>query len=214
MTHFAAVPITFSTLDEATRLLVRLAAVIAAADEAAVREALESSRGVIPAAWVEELILQSYLFCGFPRSLNAMREWRRLTGLAAPEVFDETGPEDWRLRGEATCRLVYGEMYEKLRVNIRGLHPELDEWMIVEGYGKVLSRPALDLARRELCIIAACAASAQDRQLHSHLHGALNVGVAPIVVTQIITALEDLVPSSSRESIRLLWRRVEASRRQ
>ena len=63
-------------------------------------------------------------------------------------------------------------MYDRLRENIRHLHPLLDDWMIDEGYGKVLSRPGLDLPRRELCIVAACAATGQDRQLHSHLHGA------------------------------------------
>ena len=209
MTSFAAQPITLSSLDDATRLLVRLAARIASGSESDMRAALAESRPIVPAEWVEELILQSYLFCGFPRSLNAMREWRRLTGSDAPDMAEGTGPEEWRRRGEVTCRLVYGEMYDRLRVNIRALHPELDEWMIVEGYGKVLSRPGLDLARRELCIVAACAASEQDRQLHSHLHGALNVGVAPSVVTEVVDALQDLVPESSRESIRLLWRRVE-----
>lgn len=212
MTSFAALPLTLATLDEPTRVLVRLAARVAAGDEPAIRAALAESRETVPVVWVEELILQSYLFSGFPRSLNAMREWRRLTGIAAPELADGTGPDEWRRRGEATCRLVYGEMYERLRVNIRALHPELDEWMIVEGYGKVLSRPGLDLPRRELCIIAACAASAQDRQLHSHLHGAVNVGVAPTVVTQVIDAIEDVVPDSSRASTRLLWKRVESSR--
>lgn len=212
MTSFASLPIALSTLDEPTRALVRLAAQIAAGDESAIRGALAASRAVVPASWVEELILQSYLFSGFPRTLNAMREWRRLTGIVAPEKGEGTGPAEWRRRGEATCRVVYGEMYERLRVNIRALHPELDEWMIVEGYGKVLSRPGLDLPRRELCIVAACAASAQDRQLHSHLHGALNVGVAPVVVTQVIDAVEDLVPESSRASTRLLWKRVEAGR--
>ena len=209
MTSFAALSITLSSLDDATRSLVRLAARIASGSESGMRAALTESRPIVPVAWVEELILQSYLFCGFPRSLNAMREWRRLTGSDAPDMAEGTGPEEWRRRGEATCRLVYGEMYDRLRVNIRALHPELDEWMIVEGYGKVLSRPGLDLARRELCIVAACAASEQDRQLHSHLHGALNVGVAPSVVTEVVDALQDLVPESSRESIRLLWRRVE-----
>jgi 4-carboxymuconolactone decarboxylase len=198
-----------STLDEPTRILVRLAARIAAGDESSMRAAFADARDVVPAQWVEELVLQSYLFSGFPRSLNAMREWRRLTGNTAPAVGEGSGPDEWRRRGEATCRLVYGEMYDRLRVNIRALHPELDEWMIVEGYGKVLSRPGLDLPRRELCIVAACAASAQERQLHSHLHGALNVGVAPSVVTQVIEAIEDLVPESSRDSVRLLWKRVE-----
>jgi 4-carboxymuconolactone decarboxylase len=137
-----------------------------------------------------------------------MREWRRLTGRPALAPADIGGPE-WRRRGEATCRLVYGAMYERLRVNIRALHPELDDWMIVEGYGKVLSRPGLDLARRELCIVAACAASAQDRQLHSHLHGALNVGVAPRTLTEALDALEGVVAEDRLASTRMLWRRVQ-----
>ena len=38
----------------------------------------------VPVPWVEEVILQSYLFAGFPRALNAAREWRRVSGVAAP----------------------------------------------------------------------------------------------------------------------------------
>jgi 4-carboxymuconolactone decarboxylase len=101
-------------------------------------------------------------------------------------------------------------MYDRLRVNIRGLHPELDDWMIVEGYGKVLSRPGLDLPRRELCIVAACAASEQARQLHSHLHGALNVGVPPSVLMDAVEALNGVVREQSLENTRLLARRVVA----
>jgi 4-carboxymuconolactone decarboxylase len=104
--------------------------------------------------------------------------------------------------------MVYGEMYERLRVNIRGLHPELDEWMIVEGYGKVLSRPGLDLARRELCIVAACAATKQDRQLHSHLHGALNVGVAAKTLHDAIESLVGVIDAGAVASARMLLRRV------
>ena len=201
---------TLQALDDATRRLVRTAAVIAAGDELAIRQALADTVATVRREWVEELILQSYLFCGFPRSLNAMREWRRLTGERASLQAEPGDMEEWRRRGEETCRLVYGAMYERLRVNIRDLHPELDEWMIVEGYGKVLSRPGLDLARRELCIVAACVASKQDRQLHSHLHGTLNVGVAAQVVTEALDALVDEVPSSSIATARLLWRRVQS----
>ena len=101
MTSFAALPMTLSTLDEATRLLVRLAAQIAAGDESAIREGLSEAR-TVPAQWVEELILQSYLFSGFPRSLNAMREWRRLTGTEVQETSEGTGHDDWRRRVEVT----------------------------------------------------------------------------------------------------------------
>jgi len=209
MTSVSAVGVRLHTLDEATKQLVRLAAILAAGDEQAIRSALTDSVDAISPAWIEELILQSYLFCGFPRSLNAMREWRRLTGREEVARLEAADPELWRRRGEQTCRLVYGEMYDRLRVNIRALHPELDEWMIVEGYGKVLSRPGLDLPRRELCIVAACAASEQDRQLHSHLHGAVNVGVAPKVVTEALDELQNVLSPASLSNARLLWKRVQ-----
>ena len=198
-------------LDDATRHLVRLAALIAAATETSVRNALIHGSSAVPATWIEELILQSYLFAGFPRALNAMREWRRIAPAPDPTTLQERRDqtEDWIARGEETCRRVYGVMYDRLRVNIRSLHPLLDEWMIVEGYGKVLSRPGLDLARRELCIIAACAASRQDRQLHSHLRGALNVGVAPAVITDAIDALDAVIGSEAASAARLLWARVK-----
>jgi 4-carboxymuconolactone decarboxylase len=100
-------------------------------------------------------------------------------------------------------------MYERLRGNIRRLHPDLDDWMIVDGYGKVLSRPGLDLVRRELCIVAACAISRQDRQLHSHLHGALNAGAAATAVSSALNAIEDLLDSDHAQSVHLLWSRVQ-----
>jgi 4-carboxymuconolactone decarboxylase len=198
-------------LDEATRTLVQLSAVIAAGDEVALRSSLARAARVTPTAHVEELVLQSYLFCGFPRALNAAREWRRVSPTPAPttdEAEDFSLAEEWRERGELTCAAVYGRMYEKLRLNVRDLHPALDAWMVVEGYGKVLGRPGLDLARRELCIVAACAATGQDRQLHSHLHGTLNVGVSLAVLEQTIDALEELVGSERARSVRLLLARV------
>ena len=80
--------------------------------------------------------------------------------------------------------------------------------VVVEGYGKVLSRPGLDLPRRELCIIAACVASGQERQLNSHLHGALNVGVVPDVVRQALDALGPVVPRAPIEAAMLLFARI------
>jgi 4-carboxymuconolactone decarboxylase len=199
-------------LDQETRALVRLAATIAAGDDAAVRTSMTEAVGAVRAAWVEELLLQSYLFAGFPRALNAAREWRRSAGATAPETdeAEELGRPgaEWAERGEATCRAVYGPAYERLRRNIRRLHPALDAWMITEGYGKVLSRPGLDLPRRELCVIAACAAGGHERQLHAHLHGALNVGAPAAWVSQALDALAAVVPAASLEAAWMLWARV------
>ena len=204
-------------LNPQTTALVRLAARIAGGSELDVRSGLAECGAVaVPDLWVEELILQSYLFAGFPRALNAAREWRRVGDLARLTRDPEAGAEsyadvdDWRARGESTCAMVYGEMYEKLRGNIRRLHPEFDEWMIVEGYGKVLSRKGLDLPRRELCIVAACVAAQQDRQLHSHLHGALNAGASRAAVDATLAAIRDVVPEGAIVSASLLWNRVKS----
>ena len=203
---------TFAGLDRATRLLVRAAAAVAAGSEDEVRARLAESVGMVPVGWMEEMILQSYLFAGFPRARNAMREWRRESGVEAPAADEVDGEGDavggWRGRGERTCATVYGAFYEKLRGNIRALHPALDEWMIVEGYGKVLGRPGLDLRRRELCIVAACAASRQNRQLHSHLHGALHAGATRAEVEGTIDAVAPMLGADEARSVRMLWARV------
>ena len=203
-----------TTLDDETRCLVRLAAIVTALDEHAIRAALGEALQCVRPVWVEELLLQTYLFAGFPRGLNGMREWRKLSGREAPaEARHRTSDREtlaaWREAGERTCERVYGESYERLRHNIRDLHPDLDDWMILEGYGKVLSRPELDLPRRELCIVAACAAAEQDRQLHSHLRGALNVGVPVPVVSDVIEELALLLPPARMAPVRLLWARVK-----
>jgi len=202
--------------DAATRALIRLAARIAGGSELDVRQGLEeTTAAAAPALWVEEVILQSYLFAGFPRALNAAREWRRSSGQGQGEGRDVgqgegrgVGELTYRALGEETCARVYGRFYEKLRHNIFELHPELDDWMIEEGYGKVLSRPGLDLARRELCIIASCVAAGQDRQLHSHLHGARNVGAPDSAIAGTLAALTGVVPLDNLSRAVMLWNRV------
>lgn len=209
MTHRASAGDTVTRLDAATRALVRLSAVLAAGGEQDVRAALTAAADVAPHPWIEELLLQTYLFVGFPRALNGMREWRRLAPAPAAETLPPADGDMVR-RGEDVCARVYGAMYDRLRHNVTQLHPLLDEWMIAEGYGKVLSRAALDLGRRELCIMAACAASGQDRQLQSHLHGARNVGVPDATVGDALAALDGVIAAPLLDRANRLWRKVSS----
>jgi 4-carboxymuconolactone decarboxylase len=176
---------------------------------------MESAGKSADPAKVDEVILQSYLFAGFPRTLNAARAWRAVSGVVAPQSDSDAelrNDSDWIERGEETCATVYGESYEMLRENVRSLHPALDSWMITDGYGKVLSRPGLDLKTRELCIVAACAASGQQRQLHSHLHGALNAGASVTEVESALQSLANLLDAEELARYQLLLSRVAARR--
>jgi 4-carboxymuconolactone decarboxylase len=211
MTSNTSSAITLDTFDRETSALVELAALLAGGSEAQVRHALAAAATRVRAAWVEEVILQTYLFAGFPRALNAAREWRRLSGQAAPVVDADAidSAAERKARGAETCRAVYGRFYDRLRVNIADLHPALDQWMIEEGYGKVLSRASLDLARRELCIVAACAIARQDRQLHSHLHGALHAGATPEVVSGALATVAPWLDANDLKRYQGLWARVQ-----
>ncbi len=204
-----------SFLDHDTRSLVRLAAAIAGADQSTTRRVIDEVAGSVSPGRVDEVILQSYLFAGFPRTLNAARMWRTASGARAP-LTDESASarhvEEWKRKGEETCAIVYGRSYDMLRRNVRELHPALDAWMITDGYGKVLSRPGLDLKRRELCIVAACAAAGQQRQLHSHLHGALNSGASVEEVSSTLRALTAMVEAVDIARYEALLARVVASR--
>jgi 4-carboxymuconolactone decarboxylase len=132
-----------------------------------------------PTLWLDELTLMTVLFVGFPRALVAARMLRRLE----PVVPSENGAaydrwKDWEARGEATCRAVYADHYDKLRAHVQELHPALDAWVIVDGYGRTMGRSGLDMVRRELCAVALLIPQRVPRQLHSHLRGALNVGAS------------------------------------
>lgn len=213
VTHTVARSITIHRLDQETTELVRLSAVLTCGSESEIRARLASVHTLVNAEWIEEVILQTYLFAGFPRALNAAREWRRVSGRRAP-VGDESLQVDeafTRRRGQETCAIVYGASYARLRVNIKALHPALDAWMIDDGYGKVLGRPQLDLARRELCVVAACAVARQDRQLHSHLHGARHAGASDDAVADALRVAEAFIIATDVTRYRALWARVRGT---
>ncbi len=123
-----------------------------------------------------EIILQTHLFAGYPRTINALATVRA-TGVEVATP-DDTPAASWPVDGEAACRLIYGPAYAPLRAKVRALHPALDRWMVEIGYGRVLSRPGPTLRERELCVLAVLAGQNVAPQLRSHLHGARRAGAS------------------------------------
>ncbi|HEY9014588.1 MAG TPA: hypothetical protein VIM84_05960, partial [Gemmatimonadales bacterium] len=92
------------SLDPHTRNLVRFAAAIAQGYEPELRERVGPLRSTqVPVAWVEELLLQSVLMVGYPRTLIALSVWRRFSGQPAPDTDpdqDYGRAAEWLRRGE------------------------------------------------------------------------------------------------------------------
>jgi 4-carboxymuconolactone decarboxylase len=190
--------------------LIGVAVATATRDAGVVREALERAGGVADAREVDEVILQSHLFVGFPDALNALVLWREIGGgEAAVEPSDLA--DSWAARGDRVCASVYGANYGKLRENVQALHPDLDAWMVVGGYGRVIGREGLDLVTRELCIAALLAAWNTPRQLHSHLRGALNVGATVAQVDRAVELACAQVAPAATDKVRTLWASVRGA---
>jgi 4-carboxymuconolactone decarboxylase len=161
--------------------IVRLGAAAASGDANRLGAALDAA-ACVEADDIEELLLQTYLFAGFPRTINAFFTWQAWASrdgrTRGRRRVERSEGDDLRLRGETLCRWVYGDHFEPLQIRLNRLHPELAEWTLVEGYGKVLGRPGRPgPERRELAAVGALIAVEAGRQLASHLRGALHVGV-------------------------------------
>jgi 4-carboxymuconolactone decarboxylase len=194
-------------LDRAQEALVAVAAGLATRDTAILRSALERTLGAAAPRAVDEVILQSHLFVGFPDTLSALQLWRE-TGSGGPAPAAEEDCRLWEPRGAQVCALVYGSSYTRLRANVAALHPDLDRWMVEGGYGRVIGREGLDLVTRELCIVALLAVWNAPRQLHSHLHGALNVGAGAGQVERAVGIACQLLDPPAADRVRTLWDRV------
>jgi 4-carboxymuconolactone decarboxylase len=196
-----------SSPDAGRLALLHLAAALGTRDADAVRSALAAARDAADATAVEEVILQSHLFVGFPDALNALGTWREVSGLPAPHASGDD-PAGWEARGEVVCEAVYGANYRKLRQNVRALHPDFEEWMVAGGYGRVIGRPGLELKTRELCIAALLAVWNVPRQLHSHLRGALNAGASVAEVNQAVEVACSFIDGDAAVRVHAIWAEI------
>jgi len=202
--------------DVVTAALVRVAAALAEGELGVLRYRLAAARSAgVPDLWVEELLLQSLLVVGYPLTLVAFAAWREVAGplpVAGNGEGEELAHEDWSSwarRGAVVCAEVYGRAYHKLLVNLRSLHPALEDLVLVDAYGKLIGRPGLDLKRRELCTVAAIAVLGTARQLHSHLRGALNSGATRAEVEAVLELIDADLDPAHRRSAREQWEDVK-----
>jgi 4-carboxymuconolactone decarboxylase len=141
--------------------------------------ALQGARAAgVPRRSLVELGLMLRLYAGFPAAIEFLRA---LSGLETartigPVRASQAGAHALVLHGEALCRRVYGTDYVRLRAFMHRLHPDLDRWMIEDGYGKTLARPGLSAKRRALATVAALAALGWTPQRAAHARGALRLG--------------------------------------
>lgn len=192
--------------------LARVTACIGLRDDERLKSELRVALGEdISPPLIREAILQSYLFAGYAATINAFIVFNHLVPAEEGALQEKKGSlRLWISRGKELCRKIYGSQYEKLVSNMKALHPDLADWMIWEGYGKVLSRPFLSPRVRELLIVCMTAVLAVERQFHSHVRGALHVGATAGEVAHVFEETAHFMDAAKTERFRtILQEQVE-----
>lgn len=159
-----------------------------------------------------EALLQLYLFAGFPAAIESLTILNLVLGRNQNHNSKfEYDVELFRNRGEKLCKEVYTTVYKKMRLRLQQISPEIDEWMIIEGYGKTLSREGLSAKTRELVTATSLAALGWENQLFSHLRGAILVGSTPDECFELLEVLELLCEQDKVNKTKILIERVAES---
>jgi 4-carboxymuconolactone decarboxylase len=162
-----------------------------------------------------EALLQTYLFAGFPAALEGLSV---LLSICQERGMDFVPPRKstfdeslFAKRGQELCQQIYTSAYDKMRRNLHAISPDLAEWMIVEGYGKTLSRPELPARIRELAVVAVLAVLGWNTQLYSHLRGAMNVGATPVECIDTLRIVSSFIRQVSSPMQPILQSRIAAA---
>lgn len=194
-----------------TTSLVRLSVAVVLGDWTELGRVRRSAgRGEPDRRW-REAVLQTHLFAGFPRLVEAYGVLAEAGGLGELEPGEVAGEPDRPDRGALLFERVYGDVAEAVRRALGSAHPDFAAWIEGHAYGRVLARDGLDAATRECLAVACLAALGQDRQLMSHARGALRCGATPDDLSLALEAAADLVDPTSLERARRIVERVAAA---
>jgi alkylhydroperoxidase/carboxymuconolactone decarboxylase family protein YurZ len=143
-----------------------------------------------------ESLLQNYLFTGYPSAMISLKILREYY----PKI-ENTLHESWDLNkykecGTKNCKKIYGKKFDKLISNVKNFSPELSEWLILEGYGKVMGRKGLSLKQRELNNVSVLTALKFEDQLYSHINGAFRTKATIGQIERVIKNLKVLGESN------------------
>ncbi len=121
-----------------------------------------------------ELFFHLSLLLGFPAMVDGLE---KLAFLRAVPRRKRPVKSNLKSTGLRILGKVYGNQAARLLDSLRRIHPDLPSMIVENVYGQVFSRPGMSLRERELVNVTVLTIQGLERQLYSHIRGALRVGV-------------------------------------
>ena len=128
------------------------------------------------------------LLLGFPSMLEGLERIQELSGNRSPAK----GKLNSSITGRVVTLLsrIYGEQTGRLLRNLAALHPDVPHMIVRDVYGKIFGRSGLNLGEREIINITVLAIQKLDKQLFSHLRGAMRAGIKRNELRELLFLLE------------------------
>lgn len=156
-------------------------------------------RDKLPAEFFSEILLHLSLFLGYPPFLEGLEVLTHLSKRRLQRASLRTVTRKASSRGKTLFASVYGNQASSVLQNLERLHPGLASHILKEPYGRIMSRGVIDLSEREILNVVVLFIQGYEKQLYSHVRGALRAGVtrqALIDVFQYAASLSRLNPGN------------------
>lgn len=194
-------------LSDTDRILIRLSVGICTGDWELLRRLRTGAPAGEPDRRWREALLQAHLFAGLPRVVEACGVLDEVGGLGEPDEDEARHQGDRFEAGRALFERIYAGQAEAVRETLERCHPVLARWIEGHAYGRVLARPGLSLDRREILAVACLTALGLDRQLASHVRGAMFAGASRDELVATLDTIVDLVDETRlRHALRTVER--------
>ena len=198
-----------NTLSNQQQAIIPIAAFAATGDLESLNRAL--NQGLDDGLTINEIkavLVQTYAYAGFPRSLNALAEFMRVIEQRKSQGSDDQEGKDSQPLAQDYNARVQGEQNQTQLVGqpVTGalfeFSPEIDEYLKTHLFGDIFSRDVLSWQDREIATVSMLAAmTGTESQLKSHVNMSLNIQVSVQQLNQIQQILAEKISLDASQKL-------------
>jgi 4-carboxymuconolactone decarboxylase len=190
------------TLSVRQQAIVPIAAFAAAGHIASLGGALDNGLHTgLTVSDIKEVLVQVYAYAGFPRSLNALAEFMKVLEARKQRGIQDTpgiAPVRAIPKGEALLAAGTANQTKLSGAPVQGplfdFAPAIDEYLKTHLFGDIFERDNFDWQNREIATLGMLSAlPGTESQLQSHMHIAMNIGLAVSQLRQLADVLAERV---------------------
>lgn len=189
--------------------------------ETALNEGLDAGLSINE---VKEILIQMYAYAGFPRSLNAINTFVRVSDARARAgLRDPEGPAPQPLSGgadrygigKANQAQLFGIREDTPKARYEEFTPAIEVFLKEHLFADIFARGVLSFKNRELATIAALSVlNGVDPMLQSHLNAGMNSGMTAEEAAAVIEAASAAGTSETAANARKILEKVAAARKE